>query len=175
MAGEPGFLFWERQPNESAKAYHAFTLYRDAGITRSLRKVVGEHFGGSTGKLRQLEKWSSENLWVSRVEAYDAEVDRRRRLRREAQAEDARERAVENARLLQDIAIRGLEQLQGRSKPTLNPSTSLLRYLKEGTELEFVSLGLPFHLIKQEVEEKSEDDREVERRINTYRSAGDLL
>ena len=63
---------WERQPEETAKAFEAFAVYRDMGIERSIRKV-GQHLGKSA---TQIAEWSSKNNWVERCAAWDTEQDR---------------------------------------------------------------------------------------------------
>ncbi len=68
---------WERKPGESAKAYSAFSIYRDAGADRSLRKVAQE----SSKDPAQIFRWNRQQSWQQRVSAYDAELDRRWRAR----------------------------------------------------------------------------------------------
>lgn len=79
-------LAWERQPEETARAYEAFVVYRDLGPARSLAKV-GQALGKSTGLM---ERWSRTHEWVARVEALEA---RDEMLRREAIEEHESERA----------------------------------------------------------------------------------
>ena len=91
-------LAWERQEGESARAYEAFSLYRDMGASRSLAKV-----GQMLGKSRALmERWSVQHGWVDRVEALEA---RDEMLRREAIDEHvqagAEDRAKREAALLE--------------------------------------------------------------------------
>jgi len=74
---------WEKQPEETSKAFEAFRLYRDYGAGRSLRKVAEKHFEGSAGKLGWIETWSSKYGWVARCEAWDAHQDDIRRQARE--------------------------------------------------------------------------------------------
>ena len=59
---------WDRQPDESAKAYAAFTAYRDGGPQRSLR-ATSKQLGRSRSLLNA---WSARYGWVHRAEAYDA-------------------------------------------------------------------------------------------------------
>ena len=63
---------WERQDGETAKAYEAFSEYRDMKADRSLAKV-GQKLGKSKA---QMEKWSKKYSWVARAEAWDLEEDR---------------------------------------------------------------------------------------------------
>lgn len=61
---------WERQEAESARAYEAFSLYRDMGPQRSYR-AVREKLGRSSGYERHLEAWAARFDWVSRANAWD--------------------------------------------------------------------------------------------------------
>lgn len=67
---------WQRQPDETTKAYKAFTLYRDMGAERSLSKVR-EKLGRKSGYERQLQEWSSQHKWVERAAAYDHDLEER--------------------------------------------------------------------------------------------------
>lgn len=73
---------WDKQPDESTRAYACFCDYRDMGAGyRSLAKV-GEKWGKS---ISLLERWSSKHKWVERATAYDSQVDREARLQRRTQ------------------------------------------------------------------------------------------
>lgn len=75
---------WERKSDESDRAWHAFTRYRDYGpAERSLPRLASDMAGEATEKprkpgtvQRQLEHWSSRHHWRTRVEAWDREQDR---------------------------------------------------------------------------------------------------
>jgi hypothetical protein len=58
---------WEREAKESAKAFEAFSAYRDMGPVRSINNVaerLGKHSSLISG-------WSSKHSWVKRVRAWD--------------------------------------------------------------------------------------------------------
>jgi protein subunit release factor A len=75
---------WERQENETIKAYSAFCEYRDIGSERSQDKVSKK-----LGKSRQLlSRWASQYEWVKRVEAYE---DHKRKIAEEAEAAEIRQ------------------------------------------------------------------------------------
>lgn len=63
---------WERQPEETPKAYAAFCEYRDMGAERSLDKVATKLNKSST----LIARWSSKYKWVERVAAWDDEQER---------------------------------------------------------------------------------------------------
>lgn len=58
---------YEKLESETQKAYEAFCVYRDMGISRSLERVIQE--GGRSSTI--VQKWSSLHNWVERVNAYD--------------------------------------------------------------------------------------------------------
>ena len=70
---------WERQTGETAKAYAAFSVYRDMGVHRSLRRVAQE----SSKDPAQIFRWNKRHGWQQRIAAYDAEIDRQWRSRLE--------------------------------------------------------------------------------------------
>jgi hypothetical protein len=87
---------WERQPGESSKAFSAFQIYLNMGIDRSIRKAVAQlveaegPWASDLAKARRffsrrdaLEGWSVRWHWVERVEAYDDELLREKRLSNE--------------------------------------------------------------------------------------------
>ena len=99
LVGDP----WERQANESSKAWEAFVLYRDMGTSRSIERV---------SKLREAKVvpwWPTRYRWRERIEAWEAEQDKvacaaRQAMRRVRALEDAeREETIERglSRLIQ--------------------------------------------------------------------------
>jgi hypothetical protein len=63
-------LTFEQQPNESAKAFSAFSLYLSLGPERSL-EAVGRKLGKSTALL---ERWSARWRWAQRLAAHAAHL-----------------------------------------------------------------------------------------------------
>jgi hypothetical protein len=59
-----------RLPNESVKAFEAFTVYLGMGGSRSL-EAVGQRLGKSKALM---ERWSKRHNWVARVAAYMSEM-----------------------------------------------------------------------------------------------------
>lgn len=120
-------LAWERQENESAKAYEAFSLYRDLGPERSLARV-----GQTLGKSRALmERWSSRHDWVDRVRGLE---DRDAMLKREAVEEhiqaQAEDHAAREARLREE-ALGAREEAMRQAKTMLRWPLSEVRRTSE--------------------------------------------
>jgi len=98
---------WDRQPDETAKAFQAFQVYRDMGPHRSIVKVADEMGYKSP---RHVKRWSSENDWVARVDKYidhqDKQRQRKFRQLRDQAYEDLYERLDDVTKALIQAAIK---------------------------------------------------------------------
>lgn len=98
---EPGTVEpWERQPGESSVAYQAFSHYRD-NPKRSLRATAAAMDRG----LSTLAAWNSRWSWQQRVQAWDAELDRRKREAAVAEVEEMAARHARQAHAAQEAAM----------------------------------------------------------------------
>lgn len=79
FSGDP----WSQQPGESARAFLAFTHYRDLGMERSQAKA-DENYRAEVGltpkpakelPTKQISEWSRIFRWVERCAAYDDHLD----------------------------------------------------------------------------------------------------
>lgn len=124
---------WERQPEETAKAFEAFAIYRDMGNDRSIAKVA-EKLGKSEALLH---RWSSRYEWVKRAAAWDDEVARQ--TARELMRDMAKTRARQRKQALK-MQHKGLELLKD-----INPGdaklSEIVSLLKLGMEQERICLG----------------------------------
>ena len=136
---------WDIQSGETAKAFHAFSHYRDMPPDeRSIDAAHTEHVarcgkGHNRGKTRakNWHKWSSVHCWVDRVAAHDADLSKRRRERRAKELEEAQDRAAK-------IARSALDRLEERLKAIdveQIPAAVLDRWLKTLTDVELKALG----------------------------------
>ncbi len=101
---------WDKQENETGKAYAAFSSYLQLG-DRSHAKLV-EKLGKSSGYTRVLENWSGTYNWVERAEAYDAYIDTRAR-------EKAEKDVIERRAKLQEREWKASEGLIDRAMEIL--------------------------------------------------------
>lgn len=66
---------WEKQPDESDKAWEAFHTYRDMRSDRSLRalaaSIAAQRNRNETTTFRQVGEWSRLWRWVDRCDAFD--------------------------------------------------------------------------------------------------------
>jgi hypothetical protein len=131
---------YDRETDESTKAFEAWTVYRDLGAKRSLQKA-SEMYYGHGANVGQFARWSRRYGWVERTRAFDVEREMIRRSAIEdhlkAQAEDhaAREARIQE-RLLEireQAAEQSLEMLQ-------YPLTEqyILREDEEGNKITYV-------------------------------------
>lgn len=174
-------LFWERQPDETHRAHQAFLTYLNLGVTRSLRRATVELYGlavrpedlpGTSPKLRQMKTWSAENLWVARAEAFDAEMERRRRLEREEAIVEALDRHRRVAQMIQSVGLEGLQMYRGGGPH--EPLPTLLRYIESGLKEERLALGIPTDI--SQLEHRGEvatnvEDIEGRRQLDSIRRA----
>jgi hypothetical protein len=104
---------FDRDPNESTKAFEAWSIYRELGAQRSLKKTA-ELYYGSTSNVRQLQRWSSRFNWVARARASDVEREMLRRSAVEeylaSQAEDHAEREGRIAEILLTVREEAAKQ-----------------------------------------------------------------
>ena len=137
--------------SESARAFHAFTLYRDLPASeRSLEKVQ-QKYNRSTSYRRQLAKWSSRFAWVARAAAYDVSLDA---VRREAAREALVEMATRQAQIGMDLQTAGMAvfidesgNLRQDVVQRLKPQDAI-RALEVGVKIERVARGEPAEILK---------------------------
>lgn len=124
---------WDRQPDETTKAFEAFAIYRDMGNDRSIAKVA-EQLGKSEALL---QRWSSKYEWVKRVAEWDDEVARQ--TARELMRDIARTRARQRKQAMQ-MQLKGAELLQAIKVGDAKLS-EIVSLLKLGMEQERICLG----------------------------------
>src|SRR6516164_6680801 len=108
MSG-PSLEPWEQQTGESARAFGAFTVYRDLGPRRSLRAAATAFYGRSSASLeRQVDKWSRAFRWVERANAWDQHLAAEGCKAQEEARREMVERHVREARALQGKALERL-------------------------------------------------------------------
>ncbi len=78
-------LAWEQRPDESDKAWSAFRLFRDPGLSRTLRQAAAAYYLGTPdalpteGQVSNVKKWSARYDWTGRVRALEARDEMIRR------------------------------------------------------------------------------------------------
>lgn len=128
---------YERLPDESEKAYEAFSIYRDLGVNRSLELVSKK----LTKNVQLIKRWSADYNWVERVRLYDEQIDQQARKQLEKEAiqrkVDMLRRHGMAGRLLQRKAAEYLD------KHGVDKAADAISGLAKGIEIERKAEGLP--------------------------------
>ena len=74
---------WDKQHQESTLAYEWFCKYRNIPAAERSQLAVIEKYSKKKSYVTQLARWSKKFDWVKRVEAYDAHVEDKIRLKLE--------------------------------------------------------------------------------------------
>jgi|SRR5690625_100047 len=110
---------WLRREDESAKAYRAFSIYRDMppderSIDAAYEKYAGRQSGGKRAA-GYFQRWSRDYDWTGRAEEYDAHCEAERLAERGTQEiEQFRERQRQLAAATTSSAIKMLQRLNQR-------------------------------------------------------------
>jgi hypothetical protein len=131
---------YDRETDESAKAFEAWTVYRDLGAERSLQKA-SEMYYGHGANVGQFERWSRRYGWVERARAFDVE---REMIRRSAIEDHLKTQAEDHAAREGRIQERFLEIREQAAEQSLKmlqyPLTEqhILREDEEGNKITYV-------------------------------------
>ncbi len=126
---------WERQPGESAKAYNAFRLYRDAMEKRTLAKVAQTLGCSSTN----VERWARRWAWTQRTYEYDLVQEEEWRQQAARDRIAMRRRQIALGQALQSVAAYGLREWQDKIEqklPLAMRPDEIATLMKLGNELE---------------------------------------
>lgn len=133
---------WERQSNESARAFRAFTLYRGMGDERAVL-AVRDRLGGPYSH-KTLMGWAEKHHWVNRALAYDRMLDRRAQRIHIEEIEAMARRQVQTGQVLQNVGLQFVkEQLDTKELRAKHlGANSALRFIDRGVDLEREGLGM---------------------------------
>jgi hypothetical protein len=157
---------YERQPGESAKAYAAFTAFRDLGPGRSVLKAYRQETGKEPARQPSGTwiGWAARWHWHDRAEAWDAELDRQNRAAQEEARRQMGERHAKEAMGLQKKALERLEQLC----PAELSAGDVLRYFVEAAKLERLARGAPETITERRHEITGPHGADLFARIEQY-------
>lgn len=133
MAKKPKRTPYERQDDETKKAFEAFATYRDLGITRSIREVAQK----LNKSVALIGRWSSKYQWVDRAQKYDDEMDRKALLQQEKDRRDMVKRHAKQSMMFQQKV---LERIRGMNPSELSTS-DLIRWFETSVKIERLSRG----------------------------------
>jgi len=135
-----GRQVWQRMPQESAKAYAAFSKYRDMAERRTMARVA-EMSGCSS---QNVERWARRWAWTQRTYEYDLVQEENFREQASRDRVAHRRRQIQIGQALQSVAVAGLNEWRARleQKLPLNlQPEQIATLLKLGDELEARGLG----------------------------------
>jgi len=125
MADEP---IYQKLTTETAKAYEAFSIYRDMGVRRSLEKVAQSL--SKSGSI--IRGWSVRHDWVNRVHEFDKVENRER------QEQVLRLRTLEHKKKIKQFAESYTQHGRNSMRAALLGGNIQIAYLeklnKEGIE-----------------------------------------
>lgn len=140
---------WERQKNETDKAYSAFEIYLETE-SRSIKKVA-EKLSVSAPNVR---KWASKFDWTERAAAYDSSIVEETRSAKVTAIKNSIDRKNSIAGKLEDKALTALEQISlsrisARSIVEMLTLANTLRNEVQDTELSADEGDVPTIVIKR--------------------------
>ena len=124
---------WERQDGEGPKAWEAFQTFRDMGLERTLPRAC-EALGKSRGTIA---KWSMDNRWSERAEAWDREQDRQVQ---KAQLAAIRKMRRDHADLGASMLIKAAKALKRLPEDEIK-AVDIFRMVEVGSKLERIARG----------------------------------
>lgn len=128
---------WERQAEETTKAYEAFCIYRDMGRERSLSKVAERLQKSET----LMGRWSRTYDWVKRAAKWDDEQERiEREIAQKEQAKEIREMRKRHADLAKVMLIKSAKALARIPDDEIKPG-DISRMVDVASKLERISRG----------------------------------
>ena len=101
---------WEKQEWETYGSYKRFCIYRDIGITRSLRKVC-DYLKRPDNYMRALQLASSKYKWKERADAYDMHLEEENRKENEVEIKEMRKRHIQQALMMQKNVIAKIQSV----------------------------------------------------------------
>lgn len=135
VLAEDGRDFWDRQPGESAKRWGQFTVYRDLGRTRTLKRVAERL--NITHRSAQQYAWTFR--WSARSEAFDRHMDEQWVA---AIQERQRRMVQDHLKLAAEFHTKATEAIQALIGQTLN-ATETVRVADAYSKLIRFALGEP--------------------------------
>ncbi|MEH7114554.1 hypothetical protein V7124_19640 [Neobacillus niacini] len=124
---------YERQDEETKKAFEAFVEYRNMGMDRSLREVAKK----LDKSLALIGRWSSANNWVERAAEYDKDMDRKALIEDEKKRREMVKRHANASMMFQQKVI---ERIRTIKPEELSPS-ELIRWFETSVKIERLSRG----------------------------------
>ena len=125
---------YDRQEDETIKAYAAFCIYRDLGVDRALKTTSEKYYSVECPQnvrraknMRQIEVWSSKYKWIDRCKDYDRDREGEQRDRQRELDRAEHDRKLEQFRQDNESLGRGLLAIGGELMVAINQLTKPAR------------------------------------------------
>lgn len=152
---EFGQFFERPMEGETHHQFLAFTAYRDMGLNRSLRGAAqlfyadggpgyredagGMPESGTDTQLARFKRWSVDNSWRARVEAYDIEQTRRRALTNEQRRRDLEDSTWRASTIGINASVQRI--FSWSRDPSEIPGSQVVALLRESVQMARLSVG----------------------------------
>lgn len=160
---------YERQPNESDKAWAAFLAYRECGSERTLPKAV-ERLNKHPRYIGVVNEWSQKFAWRRRIEEYERSIDVDARLKRVDEAAVVHKEMISVAVAMWKLAAKDLMRWHKKidkhkeDAPALNPR-DLHLLADAGMKLHRLFMGEPDSIVENRHELSVDEERKTLRAL----------
>lgn len=127
----PEKSLWERQKNESTKAYEAFLIFRDLGAGRTFI-AVSEKLRKSDGLIR---RWAKKYFWQARADAWDKEISEQAVKKASEEYAKMLEMQINLGRMLQAKAAKAIQSMNFENV-SIKSLPSVVNAINVGVEIE---------------------------------------
>jgi hypothetical protein len=136
---------WDRQPQESHRAFAAFTIYRDLAGDRTYQEVAQKlHCSGAN-----VRRWAAKWNWYSRAYEWDKYQDQKAQEAQIRERMRMAERQAQTGMTMQSIAAAEMERLRS-SLETTEPgkrrrlsASEIAKFMEIGSRIERGARGEP--------------------------------
>lgn len=146
-----GTAAWERQQGESPQAFEAFSVYRDLGDERSIRKVAAQLNKSAT----LIQRWSKAWNWPERAREYDNSLQAQAYKEAVKRTTEMQTRHIKTAVLMQKKAVEALDKL----KPGDLEPKDIIRLIAEGAKMERAARLADPAIVSQQKREEGDGEK----------------
>ena len=140
---------WERQENESNKAFQAFCIFRDLGAGRTLA-AVAEKLRKSYDLIR---RWSKNYFWQNRADAWDKMISEKAAKKAAEEYSKMLEVQINLGKMLQAKAAKAIQNIDFENV-SIKSLPSVVNAINIGVEIERTARELN---LKQKFNDEFED------------------
>lgn len=146
---------WERLPEETARAYKAFSIYRDMGPQKRSQRETAKCYYEAKNRLNrgQIDRWSVKFNWVQRCKLYDDFIDEQKRQQTLDEILDMATRQAKIGTAMQQLGATLLKGLM-ENPPKAANTLDVVRLTRTGAEIERLARGVPTQIVEEQGKER---------------------